>query len=50
MMLQVQTFSKKNFLYNKTKYNSMIEAMKKYKNIINNKIDNAILNEDKATI
>ena len=28
----------------------MIGAMKNYKNIINNKIDNAILNEDKATI
>ncbi len=28
----------------------MIEAMKKYKNIINNKIDNAIFNDDKATI
>ena len=28
----------------------MIGAMKNYKNINNNKIDNAILNEDKATI
>ena len=28
----------------------MIEAMKKYKNIINNKIDNAIFYVDKATI
>ena len=26
----------------------MIEAIKKYKNIINNKIDNAIFNDDKA--